>query len=286
MNKFDIAILGGDKRTACMAPLFAQRGYRVTTFATFTDTSKGPVKEAACLREALENTPIIVCGIPFSKDDALYCERPISKINLSELTRLLRKRQRVYGGVIPEEFRHICEEREIGCFDFMKEETLQLYNAAATAEGAILEALLHKNTMLHQSKTLVLGFGRCGKILADKLQGLKAHVHICSSSPEERSLALAYGFCTFPLSNLKQRINEFEYLFNTIPACVLTDNCLRELSNNALVIDIASNKTGADYEAALRLKKQVLYCPGLPGKYAPLSCATKLTNYVISTSQL
>ena len=34
MAKYDIAILGGDRRTACMAPIFAEKGYRVLCFRT------------------------------------------------------------------------------------------------------------------------------------------------------------------------------------------------------------------------------------------------------------
>ena len=43
----------------------------------------------------------------------------------------------------------------------------------------------------------------------------------------------------------------FEYIFNTIPACVLNRRCLEKVSSNAVILDIASNKSGADYETAV-----------------------------------
>ncbi len=277
MSKFDIALIGGDRRTACMAPLLMKRGYRVACYGTLKIANE---YRTHSFKEALENSSVIVGGIPFEKNGCLYTEQDIPEISLAELQRCLRKHQKVFGGVIPESFRRLCEEREIDCYDFMKEEHLAIYNAIATAEGAILEALSHKDTQLHQSSVLVLGYGKCGKVLADKLKGLSACVTVTSSDVKELALASSLGFATLPLSQLQQKICCFEYLFNTIPACILTAHCLESMNKDSVIIDIASNRIGVDYECAKALKLQALYCPGLPGKYAGQSCATYLVDYV------
>lgn len=287
MAKYDIAIIGGDRRTACMAPILAEKGYRVICFRTVSVTCSQTIKSKLfftdSLREALDSAPVIVGGIPFVKSDCLYCENEVSKstISISEIQRSIHKHQKIFAGVIPESFRRTCEEREIGCYDFMLDEPLTLYNAVSTAEGAILEALLHKGTNVHRSKTLVLGYGRCGKILADRLHGLHACVTVCTRDANELALADALGFSTMHLSNLTKNICCYEYIFNTIPACILNRRCLEKISRNAIVIDIASNKTGAEYETAEQLKVNIRFCPGLPGKYAGESCAKYLTEYVI-----
>ncbi len=278
MAKFDIALIGGDRRTACMAPIFMKKGYRVACYGTLKVTNENRVHS---LREALENAAIIVGGIPFEKDGCLYTQQDVPEISLAELQRCLRKHQKIFGGVIPESFRRLCEEREIDCYDFMKEEHLAIYNAIATAEGAILEALSHKDTQLHRSPVLVLGYGKCGKVLADKLKGLSACVTVASSDAKELALASSLGFTTLPLSQLQQKICCFEYLFNTIPACMLTGHCLENMNKDSMIIDIASNRIGVDYERAKALKLQALYCPGLPGKYAGQSCAGYLVDYVM-----
>ncbi|MCM1567934.1 MAG: dipicolinate synthase [Roseburia sp.] len=287
MNKFDIAIIGGDNRTACMAPIFAEKKLRVICYGTVPLKQREAVcpaniYHAASLQEALENTPAIVCGIPFERNGCLYWEQEQPAIPLTELQRCLRKHQKIFGGVIPEGFRRLCDEREIGCYDFMKEEPLTLFNAVATAEGAILEALSHKATLLHHSPVLVLGYGRCGKPLAQKLLGLSAFVTVCSSCPVELSMADALGCRTLPLSKLGRKIKDYEYLFNTIPACILNEYLLKNVRKDALIIDIASNRCGMDYEAAQKLNLAVRYCPGLPGKYAGVSCASRLAEYVMN----
>lgn len=278
MKKFDFAIVGGDKRTARMATVLAQKGYSVICFGTVEVPHK--IDTAHTLKEAIANAPVIICGIPFQKDGYLYFEKKLSPIPLTELQRMLRKHHKVFGGVIPDDFRNVCETRKIGCYDFLQEEPLTIMNAVATAEGAILEALLHKDTQLHLSKTLVLGYGRCAKVLADKLKGLSAQVTICSGQSQELAYACALGFHTLPLSELPEKIDCFEYIFNTIPTTVLTRPCLEKMQKDSLIIDIASNRVGVDYETADSLQRAVFFCPGLPGKYASLSCAEQLAEFV------
>lgn len=286
MTKYDIAIIGGDRRTACMAPILAEKGYRVICFRTvriaYSQSIKSKLTFAKSLREALDSAPVIVGGIPFTKSDSLYCEASDTDaaISLSELQRSIHKHQKIFAGVIPESFRRTCEEREISCYDFMLDEPITLYNAVSTAEGAILEALLHKDTNLHMSSTLVLGYGRCGKVIADRLKGLHACVTVCTGDADELALACALGFETMHLSGLYRKICCYEYIFNTIPARILNRRCIEKVAPNAIIIDIASNKAGADYEAAQKLNVNIRFCPGLPGKYAGESCAKYLTDYV------
>lgn len=288
MTKYDIAIIGGDRRTACMAPILAEKGYRIICFRTvqtaYSPSIKSRITYSKSLRETLDAAPVIIGGIPFTKSGSLYCEEsvPDAVVSISEIQRSIRKHQKIFAGVIPESFRQTCEEREISCYDFMRDEPITLYNAVSTAEGAILEALLHKGTNLHMSHALVLGYGRCGKVIADRLKGLHACVTVCANDANELALACALGFETMHLSNLCRKICCYEYIFNTIPARVLNRKCLEKTAPDAIIIDIASNKTGADYESAGQFGVNIRFCPGLPGKYAGESCAKYLTDYVIN----
>ena len=287
MPKYDIAIIGGDSRTAYMAPYFAKKGLHViccnTVSVPYSRHLKSKIHETDRLRECLDASPVIVCGTPFSKGEHIYCAKEATdfEISVAEFQRCIHKNQTIFAGVIPEPFRTVCEEREICCHDFMHNEPLSILNAVSTAEGAILEALLHKSTVLHKSSCLVTGFGRCGKMIADRLKGLRACVTVCSESETELALAFSLGFHTLPLSKLPQMIGRYEYIFNTVPACILNRNCLEHASKECLIIDIASNRAGADYEAAKQFNVNLRYCPGLPGKYAGKSCAKQLSEYVI-----
>lgn len=272
MAEYDIAVIGGDRRTAFMIPFFQENGYRVISFGIQETDKENADGRAHSLKEALDGADVIVGGIPLEKEGFL---------EIRELSRLIRKKHTIFGGVIPESFRQECSERDILCCDFMLVESIAVFNAVATAEGAVLEALRHKDTNIHKSESLVIGYGRCGKILSDKLKGLSACVTVCSNSQTELAVADAYGLRTLPLEQLESKAGEFEYIYNTAPALLLTEKLLEKIREDALIIDIASGSGGVDYKAAERLNITALRCPGLPGKYAGRTSAKCLTDYVL-----
>ncbi|WP_321018214.1 dipicolinate synthase subunit DpsA, partial [Eisenbergiella porci] len=238
MAEYDIAVIGGDRRTAFMIPFFQENGYRVISFGIQETDKENADGRAHSLKEALDGADVIVGGIPLEKEGVL---------EIRELSRLIRKKHTIFGGVIPESFRQECSERDILCCDFMLVESIAVFNAVATAEGAVLEALRHKDTNIHKSESLVIGYGRCGKILSDKLKGLSACVTVCSNSQTELAVADAYGLRTLPLEQLESRAGEFEYIYNTAPALLLTEKLLEKIREDALIIDIASGRGGVDY---------------------------------------
>lgn len=280
MKKYDIAIIGGDKRTACMAQVFPKKGLRVVTYG-IVKTPKDTHATASTFQDAIDSAKILVFGIPFQQNGYVFFENNMPPVALTEFQRCLRKHHQIFGGVIPDNFKRLCEKREIGCYDFMADETISIFNAIATAEGAIAEALLHRNTSLHHSHCMVLGYGRCGMVLADKLRGLNARVTVCCENAKELARANSLGMDTLPLPRLRHEIQNYEYIFNTIPAQILREDSLHAANTEMLIIDIASAPGGVDYEVATRLNIPAFHCPGLPGKYAGLSSAERLAEYVL-----
>lgn len=273
MAEYDIALIGGDRRTAYMVPFLKEQGYRVMGYRLYKTREEIRADgEAESLQQALESADLIVGGIPMEKRGVLC---------MKEVSRYLRKRHKVFGGLLPEGFCRECAERGIPCYDFMKDEGMAIFNAIATAEGAILEALLHKETNIHGSCSLVLGYGRCGRVLAEKLKGWSARVTVASVSREELAVADSMGLDTLSLEELKKEIGSFSYIYNTIPALVLPKNLLELMQPGVLVVDLASGMGGADVRAAGRLGIACIHCLGLPGKYAAEVSAGKLAEYVL-----
>lgn len=282
MKQFDVALVGGDARIANMAPYLLEKGYRVIGYGLSIDNEiKDSFVEAESLKEAIETAGCIVGGIPLFKGNLLSSQQPLSDLLKVQFDVLLQNGQKVFGGIVPDEFANACKGRGITCYDFMKYEPYVIKNAVATAEGSILEALQHQKTSIHGSKTLVLGYGRCGRILAQKLKGLDAKVCVCSQNEEELAQADTYGMELLELNDLKEYISEYEYIYNTIPAVVLSQDTLRRVRKDALVIDIASAPGGVESEVAKKFGLKVLYCYGLPGKYTPKTAAEGLAEYVI-----
>lgn len=297
-----VSLIGGDERTAYMAPLFAKKGWDVICYGTcpvpdiycalsaMQDTYCNPnatqdiccnsinIKSAISISDAIQHSDILIFGIPFIKNGTVNSSS--FKLQASELLPLLRPGQKIFAGVIPADFVKSCSEKDIECFDFMSDSTVALSNAVATAEGALIEAMLRLKTNIHQSKVLVLGYGRCGKVIADKLKGLSADVHVCTSSAEEITLARTLGYKSFPVSALQNRLNDFTLIFNTIPAPIFNSDLLPCLRSDALVIDIASGIGCSELTVP-----NIIRCPGLPGRYRPVSSAGILVDNIIQTLQ-
>jgi len=146
--------------------------------------------------------------------------------------------------------------------DYFAPESVQLKNAAITAEAAIALALERRSRCLFGSRTLITGFGRIGRALASRLRALGAEVTVYARSGEQRALAETMG-CR-ALSELPPEIRGYDILFNTVPAPVIPG--MPEM----LCLELASPPGG------FVLPEAAVSARGLPGRMAPLSAAEVL----------
>lgn len=202
----------------------------------------------------------------------------LKDLDLKKIAEELGERQKVFGGDFPESFWQVCAEKRVYCYDYMKEETIALKNAIATAEGALAEAIQLGNENLHGKKSLVIGYGRCGKMIADKLQGMKSEVTILEEQEVRRVQAQTQGL------QIMENIcdwspKDYTYLFNTVPSLLLDKAHLEKTEDSVVIIDIASGG-GVDYEYCKEKGIKAKLCSGLPGKYAPKASAEILYEYV------
>jgi dipicolinate synthase subunit A len=66
-------------------------------------------------------------------------------------------------------------------------------------------------------------------------------------------------------------LGDYDIIFNTIPNMILTEERLRTIKKDALIIDLASKPGGVDFEAAHRLGIKTVHALSLPGKVAPVT---------------
>ena len=132
-------------------------------------------------------------------------------------------------------------------------------NAVPTAEGAVQLVMEKTRQTLRGRKALIIGYGRVGKILAHQLFGMGAKVTVAARKSEDFAWIRAFGYDGLDTTRLQGVISDFDLVFNTVPALVLTYSRLAELKKDCLVIDLASKPGGADFilckEAAFFLAK-------------------------------
>lgn len=195
---------------------------------------------------------------------------------LSQLKESLTAQHIVLGGNLPKDFIDFCNDRQISYIDYFQNPAIAIENAVATAEGAICQAIQTSDINLHQSQVLVIGFGKCGEILADKLAGLNCYVSISTRNPMAKSRAKAYGYQLLE----EDSYSEFDIIFNTAPAMVITPSIIDQLQNDAIIIDIASSPGGTDFNYCLQKGIIAKHCPGIPGKYSPKTSAKILFDQI------
>jgi dipicolinate synthase subunit A len=148
---------------------------------------------------------------------------------------------------------------------------LAVLNAVATAEGAIQLAMEETAITICRAKVLVIGFGRIGKILAHRLKGLGAHVTVAARSYADFAWIRAYGYENANTLSLEGTLGRYDIVINTVPARVLGEERLRELSKDCLCMDLASKPGGMDFAAASKLGIKAIWALSLPGEVAPIT---------------
>lgn len=310
---YNIGIFGGDLRQVYMATAFLARGYNVATCGISTDmmppsyscesfclcsctaaslNTKDPLpigynppcyRSFDSLKELFDQSAILIGPIPMSRDkQMIFAKNPPTDFLVSNIMNLLKDNHVLIGGDIPTSIVKHCNSRNIPYYDLMGDEEIAILNAIATAEGTIMEAIKNSTRNLHGSNSLVLGYGRCGRILAQKLKALDSSVTVAARSKEALAYAQASGCNTISLCEMDQQLSHYPFIFNTIPAPVLQRTQLDKIDQKAVLIDIASFPGGIDFDYAETLHLNAQLHLGLPGKYAPETSSDILVNAVLT----
>lgn len=194
-----IGFIGGDMRQVYAYEYIRNKNFPVSAYSL----SGGITSDS--LPDILKNASILVCGIPFSKDSKtlFLTSAPFQKNAPIEIDYFLSclshtqnpsKSRMLFAGKIPKKVKEFCSNHHIIYHDFLEDETFAAANALPTAEGAIMEAIALGNTVLEDQKCLVLGYGRCGSVLARKLKALSADVTIYTRHSEQKAYFENMGF--------------------------------------------------------------------------------------------
>lgn len=267
-------ILGGDPRQLCLARYLKQAGHDVSLYYEASSPSFS-------LKEAMEDSHIILCPIPFTKDGkTIFSHNRLPGLELDAFMDSLKPGHVLFGGNVPAAVTEHCKANRIPCFDFMKMEEVACKNAVATAEGAVAEAISLSPMNLRGSSCLVIGWGRCGQTLAGTLKAMGANTAVAGRNRTKLAQVHCHGHEAVPLEQLSSHIQTYDFIFNTVPAMILDASLAGNVKQDAAVIDIASAPGGVDFEALRQAGIRAKLCPGLPGIYSPMTSARILYEAV------
>lgn len=271
--KDNIGVVGGDLRNIELVNILRDRGYVVKTYGLLEENKSS-------LEDFLTDTKYIISGTPFSRDgetiNVAFCEE---KISIEKLFCKMREDQVLFAGSIGQNIRDMALRYNLEIYDFLEDEDMAVLNAIPSAEGAIEVALKSMKKTLHSANSLILGYGRIGKVLANILKGFSSNVYVAARKESDFAWIKAMGYTPLMYGELKNIIGKMDVIFNTVPFLVL-DEELSMVNKECILIDLASKPGGINFPKAEELKLETYWALGLPGKVAPKSVAIYMIDKI------
>ena len=253
--------IGGDLRSRFAFKVLSEQGYNVSSYGLF---------EGDGYPKLSKKFDTIVLGVPTTRDGKnVNCPLTDTVIPLAQVKELYGNCLILSAGYAFDGLRYI---------DYLSRYDFSLLNAVPTAEGAIAKAIEISKKTLFDSKILVIGYGKCGKILADRLKAFKCDLTVSARKAEDFSMLSTLRINHIHTLEVKEQACQFDIIFNTVDV-KLFDSF--ESIKNTILIDISS-KGCLDFNKASIEGLNAVILPGIPGKTAPES-AGKIVAHTIMT---
>jgi len=285
-NRYTFSVIGGDRRQVIIIKNLLNSGHSVKVFginAPLTDISGAELSSS--VEKAIEGCDVLLLPLPVSRDNChINLISPPQTPTINEIIKSCSKNENscIVGGIIPDEMLNLAHRSFIDVFDFYKCESLQEKNALPSAEGAIMIAMENTDRVIDGMKVLVSGYGRIGKLLANRLKSLGASVSVAARRAESLCEIAMEGFDPIDIGDIDQMsktFNECDVILNTVPKQIFTKQIIDNSKMSPLYIEIASSPGGIDIPSARIRGIQIIFAPSIPGKYAPSSAG----EYIFET---
>ncbi len=276
-----LAVLAGDARERAAAIEMARLGHTVRTFGGVG----GPLESASAVAALTDADAVVgpALGTNLAGDQLRRGagEPPLS-LREAWLDAPRRGAAWVLGSAGPW-LRHQVAGRQGEVHTYADASAFATLNAVPTAEGAISEATRLAGRTAWGSDVLVVGGGRCGLALVQRLVALGAAVTGAGRTPSERAAIAASGARPVSIDQgaLALAASGCQLLFNTAPAPLIDTRVLEALPSGAVVVDLASGPGGTDFAAAASLGIPARLLPGLPGRLYPETAGRIVAEVVL-----
>ena len=168
-------------------------------------------------------------------------------------------------GTLRPDISEACATYHVAVVNYISNREYLIANAELTAEGFLSHLIINTPFSLNGATGLVLGFGRCGSAIAKRLHVLGCRVDAYDLIPEQFENPESYDF-----------------IINTIPAMVITEDILKPLRKDCILFDIASESGGFDTDAVASLGLKIIRCQEIPQHTSPKTAGYALGALALS----
>ncbi len=256
-----VTIIGGDSRLITVKEQLENQGFTVDTMGLFENDNGN-----------LATSKVVILPVPTTRD-GVNVYTPLT------------------GKIIPLSFVEDSASRDAQvlccnynfknrkCTDYNCLDSYALLNAVPTAEGAVKIAIENTPFTLWRARVLVIGYGRVGKIVADRLKSMGSTVTVSARKTSDFALITALNMEKTDTRLLNEKPLDYDIIFNTVDFPVIDDNTLKNMKCKC-IIDLSS-KGGFNLELAKALGITAIKAPGLPSLVAPKTAGEILAETIL-----
>lgn len=281
LQQVKVAMFGGDRRELQLARGLLAVGANVRAVGLPADDIDGVVRSEDALAVADWADAIVMPMSGLDRDGNVYAPlMPETKIAFDRrLLAAIGPERPLFIGILHRGPAKMADAFGVRVVQWTALDEIAIANSIPTAEGAVQIAMEHLPITIRQSRSLVVGFGRCGMTLARLLDAMGSHVGVVTRGAGDRARVQEMGLEPWLPGQIGEAVRDRDVIFNTVPTLVLTDAVLEETLQDVLIVDIASVPAGTNFEAAKRLRRRALHVLGIPGKVAPVTAGRILAEH-------
>jgi len=258
--------LGGDARYKAAVRALRESGLPVKTYAV-----PGMPDEAPSLEDALSGAELLI--LPFRACTEEHLQIGPERVELALLPQMLAPHAILVGGWFPDTAEQWLRANGIHCRSILEAERFQIRNAAVTAEAAVGEAMDAMTRTIFGADVLVIGWGRIGKQLSEKLHALGARVTVAARRETHRTEIETRGMRSEFTGEYRHGL-DYDLIVNTVPAPVLRKEQAERIEGDCVLMELASDPGG--FPPGLPVRR----CGGLPGRRVPETAGENLAEAV------
>lgn len=170
---------------------------------------------------------------------------------------------------ITEYMKTIKNKYNLKFIELKNDNLFNLANSIATSEAVLKYGIEILPIVLKNANILILGYGNSAKALVNDFTYFSKKLLVAVRREETRKELNEKNINNIYLKDLKECIEDYDLIINTIPSLIIDEELLHYISPSSYILDIASYPGGVDYLKAKEYGINAFLLPSLPMKFSP-----------------
>lgn len=274
-----IHIIGGDDRDLYLHKFLKEKGFSTITLWGFDKVGYNAFS-LEDLKRKLGKNPTVILPMSGTNELGLVKGKYSSESIVlgKDFFDILPDNTKIIIGYARKWFKEMCMKNQTNLIEVAEDDEIAILNSIPSAEGAIQIAMENSEITIHDSKSLIIGFGRCGITLARIVKNLDSKVYVMTRNKVSLARSYEMGFIPVDPNEYEKILPQVDFIYNTAPNMVLPKEKLKHCINTQVIVDIASAPGGVDFDYAKEIGIKAILAPGLPGLVAPKTAAKILAE--------